>query len=136
MDLDLIFRQDPRIARAMLMVLRDLRVRHSRENAARVASLESTYFSRRFKDVVGVTFALWNASVRVDTARHLLRTTNRQVRDIANAVGYDSVTTFERAFRKMTGVCPTDDRAANSLRITRNAEENTQNADSALTRIL
>ena len=135
MDLDLIARKDRRIARAMLAVLQDLSVHPSRDHIARTANLESTHFSKRFKDVVGVTFAFWNRSVRVDAAGRLLATTDRQIRDISAAVGYSNTTTFERAFRKMTGMCPSDYRAMNLPTNPQNAERNPPNAESELSSV-
>ena len=129
MDLDLIARRDRRIARATQIVLRDLTVRRSRDDVARAVGLEPTYFSRRFQEIVGVAFARWGKSVRVRVACELLGTTDRQVRDIAAAVGYQGVTTFERVFRQVTGMCPTEYRAAKDSRNTPTAEGTTRNAD-------
>jgi two-component system response regulator YesN len=132
MDYDLVERTDPRVARAMRFVLRDLSVRHARSVVACAASVEPTYFSRLFRDVSGVSFRLWNMSIRVDVAQRLLRTTRRQVQEIAAAVGYTDPTTFERVFRKVTGMSPSAYRASDKTRNTQNAENQTLNADRVL----
>ena len=103
-------------------------MRRLRDEAARIARLEPTHFSRRFKDVVGVTFASWSRAVRVDVSCQLLLATDRQVQDIAVAVGYANLTTFERVFRRMTGLAPSEYRA-NARRDPRHAEEIPPNAE-------
>jgi transcriptional regulator GlxA family with amidase domain len=114
----------------MQFVMGDLSIRHSRASVARAASVEPTYFSKLFQDVVGVNFRLWNMAIRVQAAQTLLFTTDRQVRDIAAAVGYTDLTTFERVFRKVAGTSPTAYREARRSAIALNAEKRTQNAES------
>jgi len=126
MDLDEICRRDRRIGRAMASVLRDLTARLSRDDVARTAGLEPTYFSKRFQEVTDMTFASWSRSVRVEAASQLLKTTGQRIADIAADVGYGNTTTFERAFRKVTGMCPSHYRA-------RAARKNTSNAEKKLT---
>jgi transcriptional regulator GlxA family with amidase domain len=119
----------------MAIVLRDLTVRHSRTAVAQAASVEPTYFSKLFRDTVGLTFRDWNKTIRVAAAQTLLRTSDRQIRDIAAAVGYADLTTFERVFRKTTGMRPREYRVEelsatpNAKKISLNAENLTPNAD-------
>ena len=137
MDRDDIARKDRRVARAMHIVLQDLTVRHPRSYVAQAASVEPTYFSKRFRDVAGISFKHWNMLVRVEAAQVLLETTDRQVRDVAAAVGYTDLTTFGRVFRKIAGMSPRQFRwkkftnAPNAERSTLNAERSTPNADRA-----
>ena len=97
---------DARIARVVDVVMRDLTRRLSRSEAARLANLESAYFSRRFHKVAGVGFAVWNRQVRVVAAQRLLVTTTLKIAAVANLVGYVDATTFERNFRKHAGMSP------------------------------
>jgi two-component system, response regulator YesN len=135
MDRAEIARRDRRIARAIHIVLQDLRVRHPRAFVARAVNVEPTYFSKLFRDVAGVGFQQWSMAVRVEAAQNLLCATDRQIREIAAAVGYADVTTFERAFRKLTGLCPREYRAGkstnapNAENLTLNAERSARNAD-------
>jgi two-component system, response regulator YesN len=98
--------RDRRIASVLTLVARDLSIRVSRVQAARVACLEPTYFSKCFHRVIGVTFVRWSIRVRVEAAQRLLRQSDLRVKEVALAVGYDDVTTFERNFRKHTGTSP------------------------------
>ena len=129
MELELIARKDRRIAKAIAEVLRDLTVRPTRVEVAHAASLAPTYFSKRFRRIVGKSYTRWNMCMRIDFACELLTMTDRRVQQIARAVGYEDVTTFERAFRKVTGMCPTECRALRRAQTTPNAEGNTQNAE-------
>jgi AraC-like DNA-binding protein len=113
----------------MHFVLRDLSARYSRATVARVANVEPSYFSRLFQDTVGTSFKLWNMAIRVQAAQALLVATDRQVREIAAAVGYADLTTFERVFRKVAGMSPSAYRAARHSANTQNAENRAQNAE-------
>jgi AraC-like DNA-binding protein len=97
---------DRRIARVTDSVTRDLTKRMSRSAAARLAHLEPAYFSKRFHRVMGMAFAEWSESVRVQTAKNMLRMIDKPILRIAEAVGYTTACTFERAFRRQVGVCP------------------------------
>jgi YesN/AraC family two-component response regulator len=76
-----------------------------------------------------VGFALWNTSVRIDVACKLLTATNRKIHDIASTVGYGDITTFERVFRKITGVCPSEYRVERASRNTQDADNSSRNAE-------
>jgi AraC-like DNA-binding protein len=112
MALQTFARQDPRVARVVSLVARDLTVRVTRTEGARLASLEATYFSKQFRRVTGSTYKAWNVQIRIDAAKRLLATTNLKVSAVGAAVGYDDVTTFERNFRRCSGVSPSAFRAA------------------------
>lgn len=98
--------KDRRVARVLTLIARDLTERLSRADAARAASLDPAYFSKRFRRAMGVSFSVWNATIRVRQAQRLLECTDFQIREVAAAVGYDDVTTFERNFRRLLGLSP------------------------------
>jgi two-component system response regulator YesN len=97
---------DRRVARVQQFVKQDLRKRCSRDEAAQLANLEPAYFSKYFLKVVGLSFSAWVAQTRIEAAKRALMTTDFRINEVATAVGYDSVTTFDRAFFKYAGVCP------------------------------
>lgn len=80
----------------------------SLSTAAALCRLETTYFSRYFRMHTGVTFRDWYRRVRIERAKALLSEPRMKVGVISGAVGYNHITTFERAFRKCTGLCPAE----------------------------
>jgi two-component system response regulator YesN len=123
---------DRRVARVLRHVVQDLTQRATCEAAARIAGLDRAYFSKRFRSVMRVSFSEWNARVRVDEAKRLLRAIDLSITAVGASVGYDDVTTFERVFKRLEGVCPREHRrglAREIARPTPNAEIATPNAE-------
>lgn len=73
---------------------------------ARVAGMEKKAFSRFFREKAGIPFSHWLAKIRVEKAKMLLQTQNFSVTEVAFAVGYQDLTTFERAFKRLNQVTP------------------------------
>jgi AraC-like DNA-binding protein len=123
---------DRRVARVLRHVVQDLTKRATCAAAARVAGLERAYFSKRFRSVMRMSFTEWSARVRVDEAKRLLRTIDLSITAIGASVGYEDVTTFERVFKRLEGVCPREHRrrfARAIAQATPNAETATPNAE-------
>ncbi len=66
----------------------------------------SSYFSRMFKKVLGVTFKDYLQNIRVKQAIKLLNETDYSVNEIALMVGYDDKKQFYNVFKKIQGVTP------------------------------
>lgn len=79
---------------------RDLSLR----DAASVAGLEAKYFSAFFRAKVGVCFKEWLAQHRIDRALSLLADRDLSITQVAFAVGFQDLRTFQRAFKKHTGL--------------------------------
>ena len=79
---------------------------------ARVANMSATYFSAKFKEVGGINFVDYVARTRVEKARNLFLNPDRRVSEVAFEVGFQSLSQFNRAFRKIAGQSPRDSRAA------------------------
>lgn len=77
-----------------------------RELAALV-SLSPYYFIRRFKAQYGLTPHQYLLSLRLDCARFYLRSTQKTVKEIGFACGFQSENSFCMAFKKQEGVTPT-----------------------------
>ncbi len=123
---------DRRVARVLRYVVRDLTQRATCAGAARIAGLDRAYFSKRFRSVMRMSFTEWNARVRVDEAKRLLRAIDLSITAVGASVGYDDVTTFERVFKRLEGICPRQHRrrlAHAAARRTPNAETATPNAE-------
>ena len=75
---------------------------------AEQAGMSEFHFNRLFKRATGVPPSQYQIRLRLDTARRLLRETDRSVITIANDVGYTNPSHFARLFRKDTGLSPSD----------------------------
>jgi len=70
---------------------------------AGVAGLESTYFSKYFSDRVGIGYLTWLNYFRVLIAVAIMSVLELPLTDVAFAVGFRDLRTFQRAFLKHTG---------------------------------
>lgn len=68
--------------------------------------MEPRYFSSFFHREVGLCFRDWLARFRVSKAIELMAAKDDSVLEIALGVGFSSLRTFERAFKKQTGLTP------------------------------
>lgn len=64
------------------------------------------YLSQMFKEEFGVNFLDYVSELRIKEAKRLLTETEETVQDIGARVGYPSVRSFLRVFKKATGVTP------------------------------
>lgn len=76
--------------------------------AADICTLERTYFCTFFREKIGVCFKCWLRLLRVEHAKRLIETKNHPITRIALDVGFNSLSSFERAFKSATGKTPID----------------------------
>jgi len=74
--------------------------------AAEIAALEKTYFCKVFRAKVGISFVDWLARERVKRALLMMTDHDHRITDLAFAVGFGDLRTFERAFKKCVGLTP------------------------------
>ncbi len=100
----------PFIVRAKLFI----RDHHAEDLSLRqVASHVNTsrfYFCKRFRKVTGLSFTQFVTRTRIEKAKNLLLNPNLRISEIAFAVGFQSLTHFNRMFKKIAGQSPSDDR--------------------------
>lgn len=73
---------------------------------AHVVNMSATYFSEKFKEMTGINFVEYVARTRIEKARNLLLNPNRRVSEVAFEVGFQSLSQFNRTFKKVTGKAP------------------------------
>ena len=78
---------------------------------ARTVNMSATYFSAKFKETTGLNFVEYVARTRVEKARSLLLNPNRRVSEVAFEVGFQSLSQFNRTFKKVAGQSPREYRA-------------------------
>lgn len=66
------------------------------------------YFCKLFKRITGVNFTEYVSRVRAEKAKNLLLNPNLRISEIAYAVGFQSLTHFNRIFKKIVGQSPTE----------------------------
>jgi AraC-like DNA-binding protein len=78
---------------------------------SKIAHMSPIGFSRFFKQNCGAGFVEYVNRVRTNKACYLLRETEYQIRDIALECGFESISNFNKQFRKTEGISPRDYRA-------------------------
>jgi transcriptional regulator GlxA family with amidase domain len=73
---------------------------------ARRAAMSTRTLSRRFREQVGTTPALWVTDARVRRAQRLLETTDLSVERIAAEVGFGSSAVLREHFGRIVGTSP------------------------------
>lgn len=68
--------------------------------------MSSSYFSKKFKSVMGFGFKEYLVGVRIKNASNLLLTTDKTITDIAISCGFNDSNYFGDAFRKIKGMSP------------------------------
>ena len=74
--------------------------------AARIAHLEEKYFSTYFHRKTGICFKAWLAQVRIGHAKSMMEQENCSITEVAFAVGFRDLRTFERSFKRYTDMTP------------------------------
>ena len=82
----------------------------SLRDAAEHAHLSRHYFCKVFKRSTGMTFTDFVGRVRVDMAHRLLRDPSVRISEAAFQAGFQSISQFNRVFRRVTGLSPTKSR--------------------------
>jgi len=70
--------------------------------AAEIAGMEATYFSAFFRKKVGIRYTDWLSWLRISHATRLIARRDQPIADIALAVGFNDLRTFQRAFKRIT----------------------------------
>jgi AraC-like DNA-binding protein len=79
---------------------------------AKASNTSANYLSEKFKQATGMTFVRYVAQTRYEKAARLLREADLRVSEIAFAAGFQSLSQFNRVFKKFSGKSPTEYRAA------------------------
>ena len=103
--------EPPMIARAKEYIQEHQTEDLSLGQVAKAVNTSTFYFCKMFKKVTGINFTDYVSRVRIERARNLLLNPNLRVSEIAFEVGFQSLTHFNRVFKKILGQSPTDYRA-------------------------
>ncbi len=86
---------------------------HQTENlrlghVAKAVNTSTFYFCKMFKKATGINFTDYLSRVRIEKSKNLLLNPNLRVSEIAFEVGFQSLTHFNRVFKKILGQSPSE----------------------------
>lgn len=79
---------------------------------AKTVNISANYLSEKFKKITGVNFVDYVARARTEQAHVLLEDFDLRISEIGFAVGFQSLSQFNRVFKKLSGKSPTEFRAS------------------------
>ena len=97
--------QEP-IRKAVSYIQKNYRSDISLANAARAAGLSPSYFSSVFHEAMGIPFARYLTSYRLQIAERYLTASDLSIKQVANVCGFSSYPYFITAFREQFGLPP------------------------------
>lgn len=100
------------IWRARNVIHQDSTDELSLTKVAKAVNISANYLSEKFKQVTGVNFVTYVARIRFENARGLLHDSEIPVSEVAFAAGFQSLSQFNRVFKKFSGQSPSEYRAA------------------------
>ena len=103
--------EPPVITRAKAYITEHQTEELSLEQVARSVHTSKFYFCKMFKKSTGVHFTDYLSRLRTERARNLLLNPNLRISEIAYEVGFQSLTHFNRVFKRILGQSPTTYRA-------------------------
>ncbi|NOU92613.1 response regulator [Paenibacillus sp. LMG 31456] len=80
----------------------------SLSHAANEAGMSDSYFSRCFKEELGLSFIDYVIKLRMEKAKELLEAAESKTYEVAYAVGYTDYPHFSKSFKKYCGLSPND----------------------------
>ena len=84
----------------------------SLEFLASLVHLSREHLSRTFKEYTGQTISAFLLDIRIESAKKLLHNPRNSITEISEYCGYKTIGSFQRAFKKHTGMAPREYRKA------------------------
>ena len=78
------------------------------QRLAKISGVSQAHFARSFRDAFGAPPHRYLLTRRIERAKTLLRDTDLAITEIAFQTGWESLGTFGRTFRDVTGESPTE----------------------------
>ena len=78
------------------------------DQVAKAVNMSAFYFCKMFKKATGMTFTDYLARVRVEKVKNLLLNPHKRISEAAFESGFQSLSQFNRVFRRIAGEAPTD----------------------------
>lgn len=99
--------EPPQVTRARQFIHEHSDEEISLGDVARFAAISPFYLCKKFKEVTGLHFTDYVSRVRVEKAKELLRNPNHRISEVAYQTGFQSLSHFNRCFKRIAGESPT-----------------------------
>src|ERR1700740_2398002 len=99
--------ESPAIARARAYITKHQSDEISLGEVAHAVNMSACYFCKTFKKATGMTFTDYLARVRIEKVKNLLLNPHKRVSEAAYEAGFQSLSQFNRVFRRIAGESPT-----------------------------
>ncbi len=99
--------EPPMITRAKAYIMEHQEEALSLGQVAKAINCSPFYFCKMFRKHTGINFTDYVSRVRIERAKNLLLNPNIRVSEIAYEVGFQSLTHFNRVFKRIVGQSPT-----------------------------
>jgi AraC-like DNA-binding protein len=100
--------EPPTITRAKEFIAQNHEEDISLGQVAKAVNTSTFHFCKMFKKATGLHFTEYVSRVRLEKAKNLLLNPNLRVSEIAYQVGFQSLTHFNRVFKRIMGQSPTE----------------------------
>jgi AraC-like DNA-binding protein len=97
----------PQVTRAREFIAANFSEDLSLAMIAKTVHMSTFYFCKQFKKATGVSFTNYLGRVRIEKAKEMLLDPHARVSEVAFECGFQSLTHFNRIFRKLVGESPT-----------------------------
>lgn len=98
----------PMVVRARSYIAEHQAEELSLKEVARAVNTSAFYFCKMFKQSTGLTFTDYLARVRVEKVKNLLINPHKRISEAAFEAGFQSLSQFNRVFKKIEGLSPSD----------------------------
>lgn len=99
--------EPPAVAKARAYIAAQLGEDIGLEEVARAANTSPFYFCKIFKAATGLTFTDYVARARIEKTKQMLLNPHTRISEAAYAAGFQSLSQFNRVFRRIVGEAPT-----------------------------
>ena len=100
------FKSAKKMAEACLFIVHNCTTPLTLDQAANHMGMSKSHFAHLFKDFTGMTFMDFLIQERIRRATALFQNPSTRIIDIAFDSGFTSISSFNRAFKKYTGLTP------------------------------
>ncbi len=98
--------ESPMVSRAKLFIAQHQDEEVSLQQVSAAVNTSAFYFCKMFKEATGLTFTDYLARTRIERVKNLLLNPHKRISEVAYETGFQSLSQFNRVFRRIAGESP------------------------------